>query len=255
VRARAAALQSAEGAQIAAWNSRDLDAVRAVYSDDIVHHDGQPLFVGIEAVLAMVREMYRQFPELGGRLGGVYIGREDGFGVWEWWGVFRFTEDSPGVEYDLLETRDGRISYWTLFYDPDLLNRSGSPRLNLKLLEDYTAAWSSADPETVVRLYAEDAVREDTVLQERQEGQAAIRTFAASFFGAFPGAVCELLEPFGESAPGIRLGGVYAFHVTDELDQPCAVRMLVLLEPSEGVIVNERVFYDAESLVSCSWAR
>ena len=105
-------------------------------------------------------------------------------------------------------------------------------------------------------LYARDAVREDTIFQERQEGREAITSFAESFFAWYPGAQWNLLLPFGDGRGDAPvMGGVYAIRVSGPGDQPCEVHVAVLLKTSDDQIVHEALYYRADSLISCGWAR
>jgi len=247
--------ESVAKGQVDAWNTHDLDVIRQLYTEDIVHHDGYPCFVGIDDVMYMAKSMMIMFPKFEGRLGGVYIGRQDGIGVWEGWNLFGYTKGHPSLEYDLLETVNGRISYWTLFYTQELMEKFSADVVNTRFLENFASTWSSGDPQAVASLYTQDATREDTLFKERQQGQATILAFAANFFALLPGARWELLQPFGETSPGKVQGGVYAIHVSDQSGKPCGVQTLLLLELSEEGILSERAYYDADSLVACNWAR
>ena len=105
-------------------------------------------------------------------------------------------------------------------------------------------------------LYTRDAVREDTIFGERAEGREAITSFAESFFAWYPGAQWNLLLPFGEGRGDAPMtGGVYAIRVSGPGDQPCEVHVAVLLNTSEDQIVHEALYYGADSLISCGWAR
>ena len=253
VRAIDAGLRKIANQQVEVWNSHDAYKIRQLYTQDIVHFDGVPRFVGNAEVYSMAIDMMNNFPDMGSKLSSVFIGREDGFDVWEMWNLFGFTQDQPGIEYDLLQTRDGLISYWTLFYGPELMKRGSAGLVNEKYLSDYAAAWSSGNAQMIAGIYAPDAALEDSLFRERRQGRSAIQDFAAKFYTAYPAAQWELLQPFGESYPGLRQGGIFAIHLSK--DKPCDIRTLILLEPSDGGIVSERVYYDAESLIACNWAR
>ncbi len=259
VKALAAEFKKTASQQAQAWDSRDLDAIRQLYTDDIVHYDGYPRFVGIDEVMSMVKSWMVMFPRFRGRLADIYVGRDDGVDVWQLWDMMAFTQEKPWLEYDQLKTRAGRIWYWRLWYSPDTLAQIGTDVVDRKLLESYGGAWSSGNPQAVAALYAPGAVREDSLFSERQQGQGAIQAFAARFFAWYPKVQVELLQPFGETDPGdSRLlrnqGGVYAIQVADAAEKPCDVRTLVLLQPSATGVVSETVYYNAESLIACNWA-
>ena len=65
------------GVQVQAWNSHDPQAIRKLYTDDIVHFDGFPRYAGIEAVMGMASMMFTTFPQYQSRLGELYIGRAE----------------------------------------------------------------------------------------------------------------------------------------------------------------------------------
>jgi hypothetical protein len=173
---------------------------------------------------------------------------------------YEFTQDDPLVEIDLLETRGDRISYWTLLYGLDTLEKVGwtGERLDeaRSLLSSYSSAWSSGDPRIVGDLYAHDAVREDTIFGQRAEGRRAISSFAESFFAWYPGAQWKLLLPFGDGRlQGPVVGGVFALKVSGPSGERCEVQAAVLLKTSDDQIVREALYYGGDSLISCGWAR
>jgi ketosteroid isomerase-like protein len=264
----AAAFETVASAVVEVWSSGDVEAVRELYTDDIVHHDQTfgAHIIGIDRVGYMASNFMNQFAGMQSRVAESFIGLGDGLAVWELWNIrlggHEFTQDDPLVEVDLYETRGDRISYWTLFYGLDTLEKvAGSAtteRLDeaRSLLSSYGSAWSSGDPRIVGDLYAPDAVRDDTIFGERAEGRRAIRSFAESFFAWYPGAQWNLLHPFGEGRGDAPMtGGVYAIRVSGPGDQPCEVHVAVLLNTSEDQIVQEALYYKPDSLISCGWAR
>jgi ketosteroid isomerase-like protein len=266
VQRAAAAFEAVASAVVEAWNSGDVDAVREFYTDDIVHHDTSfgAHIVGIDGLVRMASSFMAEYAGTQSRVADWLIGSEDGLVVWELWNItlrgYEFTQDGPLVEVDLLETRGDRISYWTLYYGLDSLEKvgwSGEPLDEARsLLSSYGSAWSSGDPRIVGDLYARDAVREDTIFGERTEGQGAISSFAESFFAWYPGAQWKLLLPFGDGqhhAPVV--GGVFAITVSGPSGERCEVHAAVLLKTSGDQIVHEALYYGADSLISCGWAR
>lgn len=195
----------------------------------------------------------------------VYIGLGDGLVVAEMWnlkfGNIQFTQDHPMMEVDWLQERSDQISSWTIFYNLDTLEELSVPtsqRLEQarSLLSAYQLAWSSVDAQAVTGLYATDALREDKIFMERQEGQKAITDFASSFFAWYPGVQWNLSLGFGEGlgvAP--MTGGLYLVKVQDLAGQPCEVKVAVLLQTSEGLIIHESMFYEPQALINCGWAR
>lgn len=241
-------------AHIEAWNTHNKDTIIGLYTDDIVHFDGKPLYIGTEAVSKMVAETSASFPNLQGQLDDAYIGREDGLDVWEIWNFSGFTKDKPGHEYDLLQIRDGKIAYWTVFFDEVFMDSFGS-HVDTDLQNNYIAAWSSGNPKKVGALYAPDAIREDSLFKEKIEGRKLIEGFATDFFAWYPKVTWKLIEPFEEDSPGNIDGGIFGIQVSDPSGKPCEVRVELLLEPSDKGIVKERIYYEVGTLITCGWAR
>ena len=105
-------------------------------------------------------------------------------------------------------------------------------------------------------LYAHDAVREDTIFGERAEGREAITSFAESFFAWYSGARWKLLLPFGDGWPHAPvMGGVFAITVSGPSGEQCEVHAAVRVKTSDDQIVHEALYYGADSLASCGWAR
>ena len=109
-------LSIAQG-QIDAWNSRDPENLRAIYTEDIVHFDGQPAYEGIDEVINMLNGVFKRFKTWQVELGETYISGDECFVTVINFDIFDLTKDNPGLEFDVLETRDGKISFWRLFYD------------------------------------------------------------------------------------------------------------------------------------------
>jgi ketosteroid isomerase-like protein len=268
VESTAAAFEAVTNAVVKAWSSGDAEAVREIYTDDIVHHDTSfgAHIVGIDDVADMASGFMTAFNGMKSRVADTYVGLEDSLDVWELWnirlGFHEFTQDDPLVEVDLLETRGDRVSYWTLFYGLDTLDKvaggATKERLDeaMSLLSSYESAWSSEKHQMVGDLYTRDAVREDTIFRERQEGRDAIISFAETFFAWYPGAQWSLLLPFGDGRGDAPVtGGVYAIKVSGPGDQPCEVHVAVLLKTIDDQIVHEALYYGADTLISCGWAR
>jgi hypothetical protein len=73
-----------------------------------------------------------------------------------------------------------------------------------------------------------------------------------------------LLAPFAEDLPVHHpdlyphpaQGGIYGITVKDAKAKPCEVRAAVILTPDEnGIILAEKIFYTANTLVDCGWAQ
>jgi ketosteroid isomerase-like protein len=255
--------EAAATAQIDAWNSHDADAIRAVYTEDVEHHDGQVELVGLDSVTRMAEGMFERNPDWDGRLAGLYIGGDDALGVWEAFGLRAggddYTEDRPLIEYDVLEVRDGQIASWTLYYHPETIpaftQLPGQPEAEAALLADYATTWSSDDPEAVAGLYATEGTRTDPVFGQLAEGQDDMEGYATEWFEWYPDVSVELVQPIAEAShEEPELGGIFSIR-PDGDDDSCEVLMAVLLETDEDQqIVAERVYYDADSLIACGWA-
>jgi hypothetical protein len=252
---------------VEAWNSRDLEAIRALHTDDIVHHDAtySNHLIGIEAVMEMTRDFTNEFPSIKRKITKRLMGLEDNLAVFDYWG-FRlndceFTQADLALIVFLLKTRGDRISTWTLFYGLETMEKIGFSSFDeaRSLLSSYGSAWSSGDPSIIGNLYAGNAVREATMLGELQEGSKTISCNAESFFARYPGAQWTLLQAFGEGhgwqgEPPI-IGGSFAIRVTDPTGQPCEALAAVLLQASGGQIIHEALYYEPDSLTRCGWMR
>lgn len=255
--------ETAAAAQVEAWNSHDVDAIRAVYSEDIEHHDGQLELAGLDSVTRMAEGMFERNPDWDGRLAGLYIGVNDALGVWEAYDIRAggddYTEDRPLIEYDVLKLRDGQITSWTLYYHPETMpaftQLPGQAEAEAALLADYATAWSSDDPEAVAGLYATEGTRSDPVFGTLSEGRDDIERYATEWFDWYAEVDIELVQPIAEaSREEPELGGVFSIR-PDGDNNSCEVLMAVLLETNEDrQVVAERVYYDADSLVACAWA-
>jgi hypothetical protein len=246
-------------AQIDAWISEDPEKLRSVYTEDIVHFDGAPLFVGIDEVLVMANRMFRAFPNWQMKAGQTYISKEECFGTWMFWDTGGLKEDDPGLEFDLLETRNGRISFWRLFYD----HHFDSERIDEDLLTTFAAAWSKGTPDQAAGLYSQEAVLEDTLFGVTVEGQSAVEKYARDLLKNHPGISWELIYSFAEddfanseSEILASKGGVFSIFTTDEQGDPCQVQAALILTPDlDGRIQHQKTFYEVDSLLDCGWVK
>jgi ketosteroid isomerase-like protein len=250
-------------AHLQSWANRDYDQMRQVYTEDIVHHDlnNAETFKGISSVISMAQLFLDIFPDYENRLVSTFVGQDDGFYIEDSWGWTPddniktiFSSDHPLKNYMWMTLRDGKISYWWLFYDEEVFLYGDWPS---KLMQDYADAWSSGDSEAVASLYTPEAIRQDTLYGENQQGYSAIKAFATHFFAWYHSVHLTLEGTFGEYPEVIKRGGIYKVSVSDPGGQPCDVKMLVLLEPDESQqkIAQEWVFYNADSLIACGWAQ
>jgi ketosteroid isomerase-like protein len=166
--------------------------------------------------------------------------------------------------------RDGKVASVTLLADLPTMNPGrlppgvgevdpAVPREIRELTGAYARAWSSGDRAAIDRLYAPGAVREDMVFGDRQEGRGEVTAFASSFRQWYPDARFTVTRPYGVGTPVTPGRPVVAAELeigTAAADgSPCTVKGVVFLETKKGLIASERVYYDAESLESCSWAK
>lgn len=249
------------------WNTRDAQAVKDLFTDDAEAYDRSfyDKAVGPDQITGLIATVSAFGPNWEARQKDRYIGLQNGLVVDELWnikfGSIQYTQDRPMIEVDWLQTLDDHITNWTILYGLDALEEQAIPtsqRLEQagSLLSSYPAAWSSGKTQAVAQLYSDEAVREDMVFMERQEGQKAIETFAKSFFGWYPGAQWNISLEFGEGRGDAPItGGLYSIKVTDKNGQPCEVKVAVLLKTAENLITQETLYYEAQSLISCGWAR
>jgi steroid delta-isomerase-like uncharacterized protein len=64
------------------------------------------------------------------------------------------------------------------------------------VLEDWAGAWSSQDADKVLALFTDDCVYEDVTMGMVNHGKTELRSFANTFFGAFPDLKIELHSRF-----------------------------------------------------------
>jgi len=245
--------------QVNAWNTRNADNLKKIYTDDIVHFDSEPAFVGIDEVVDMAKQVWDMFPNWQMRTGGTYISEDKCFGTWINWGIMGLTQESPGIEFDLLETQNNKISFWRLFYDQNF----GFSEIDDELLSQFEIIWSQGDVNKIKAFYSEDATLEDTLFGVSVDEQSKIANYAESIFAKNPGASWELLIPFAEGRAGYPYsekhpfasqGGVFAIHLADSDGKPCDIQTVVILTPNkEGQIQAQEAFYDAGSLIACGW--
>ncbi|HEX6306350.1 MAG TPA: nuclear transport factor 2 family protein [Anaerolineales bacterium] len=248
-------------ALIQAWNRRTPDLMSPYIRGDIIHQRyNDESALDDDSRLSLLNRSFLANPDYEARLSNTFIGRHDGFIVnesWNWQPVItgaNWTEDHPLTEYHWIGFDEGKISDWWLMYARELHAAIGRP-LDQTLLQDYAAAWSSGDAEVVANLYTPNGARRDALLEENQWGNAAVKEFAAKFFAWYPHVSLDLLQSFGELPAGTKIGAVYAIHVANRTGRPCDIRALILFEPDGQKIATEWVFYQAQSLLDCGWAR
>jgi ketosteroid isomerase-like protein len=244
--------------QIDAWISADYDRVRDVYTEDVVHFDGGPVFVSVDEVVEMARWMNLFLSDYTQDAGDTYISASDCLGTWLLWGAKGLTEEDPRREFDLIETRDGKISFWRLFYG----EKFDFAPINKDLLSQFAETLPTGRSRAMKEIYAEDAVLVDSLFGVEAQGLDEILGYTAGFKKAYSVKGWELLIPFSEvidsdAAPPDFIpshGGVYRITSTDDQGDICYVNAVVILTPNqEGKISQQLVYYQADSLIECGW--
>jgi hypothetical protein len=266
VQEREAQCEEMASAHAEFWTSHDMDTFDQVYTEDIVHDDGDTYIEGAEEVSSMADTVFMFFPRLQTRLRSLYIAGEDCLGVYEYFplelGGYAFTPEDPLIEIDMFRLRGDWISYWALFEnhetiekqysDTEVLQRLEQDRM---LLERFAQAWSSNKVGDVVDLYAEGATREDLTFAEMNSGRQEIRSAARTYFKLFPEVDWELQMPFLGYHSGLNVaGGIFAIQIGEQSSQACTIEAAVLLSQSDEEIVKESIYYDTDSLLECGWA-
>ncbi|MFN2148367.1 MAG: nuclear transport factor 2 family protein [Anaerolineales bacterium] len=249
------------------WTAHGIERFEGVYTQDIIHDDGGTLLEGAEDVSSMAGTVFMIFPQMQVQTKSLYVADTECLGVFAYFplklGGYEFTADDPLIEIDLLRTRDERIAYWGLFESHDtqekkFIDAEGFQQLeeDRSLLESYAEAWSTKDAQSVVDLYAGEAIREDLTFGERQSGREQIRIYGRAFFKRFPLINWDLRMPFSNDLSGVHVaGGTFTIQSEDKDAQTCTIEAAVLLWTSGEKIVKESVFYTANSLVACGWAQ
>src|ERR671935_1019398 len=109
------------------------------------------------------------------------------------------------------------------------------------ILDEYEAAWSSADPQRVAALCTDDCLYEDIPLRATNRGPDEVAAFAAVAMEAFPDFRLELLARVpGETwaAAEWRVTGTHAGDLPDmpRTDKPFAFRGMSIFELEGGKI-------------------
>jgi ketosteroid isomerase-like protein len=252
-----------------AHNARDIETIEALFPEDVLFVDvtfGDHL-VSIDKFMSMTRRMFKYFPDFQWKTLDYFVGSDKfvtiaGFWGGNWGGNKVYSEEDPFIHVFLFEPKEEMIASWRLFYGYDFLNDnrviSETATADMKsMLMSYGSAWSSMDSEVVADIYAEDALRHDSLYDEHQNGVSEIKAFAASFFTQYPEAQWTPLVMFGEKGFSDKpqaIGSSYAIEVTDPTGEACEVMAVVLLHVLDGKIVQEDLYYNADSLIQCAWA-
>ena len=170
------------------------------------------------------------------------------------------------MEYDLLDYQDGKISFWRAFYSQNFHQAfDGKDIVDDDFLLQFASSWSSGNAGKVARIFTKEAELEDSLHGISIVGKKAIKEYANSFFAKSSKAKWELVYPFAESEvkpsfkeqyPYASQGGVFSITVDDVEGNPCEIRAVVILTPDEdGKILTQKTFYEANTLLTCGWAK
>ncbi len=114
------------------------------------------------------------------------------------------------------------------------------------------------DSKAVAEMYAENAIRQDSIFKVTQQGSNAVKAFAEAFFTQYPDVQWTPIEMFGEKAYANKpqvIGSSYAIEIDDPSGEDCEVMALVLLQILDGKIEQEVLYYEVDSLIQCGWAK
>lgn len=244
--------QEMVGNQISAWDSHDEDQLREVYTEDIVHFDGGPAYVGIDAIVNMAKNMAVFLQGWQMDAGETYISADECLGTWRNWDLFDFELEDPGLEFDLIDFQDGRISFWRLFYE----ERFNFAPIDHELLTRIAEVLSEKNMPDLEEIYANDAVLEDSLLGVKAEGLDEIRAYFEALKKNYSLVNWDLLIPFSESEnplPDLQPanGGVY--QITTGRDSCLVTAVVILSANQEGMIAHQLTLYQADSLHECGW--
>lgn len=242
----------------AAWATKSVAAVMAVWSNDVRFTDvlGRWTDEPRATVEYMVRSSLQGWPNLGGGPPSFFVDISGGVMSADLWGIGDATEANPVHEVDQYGTGDGFITSLRTTYDvASLAHITGRPVADFTameaLVQGYADAWSSGEPSSVDALYAEAAWRSDTLRGESAEGRRAISDTAARSSSSHPGTVWRVDTVFGDSGVGgVMTGGIFTVRLAEP--DACDLGAAVVLETNEvGKIVTERVYWEVDSVVRC----
>ena len=251
-----------ETMQIVAWQSLDIEQVRSVYTDDVVHFDGYPAYVGVDSVVNMAERILTFFADWQMGVGESYISDEGCVGTWLNWGIAEGqTSENPGREFDYLEVKNGKISFWRLFYDASF----DAERIQQEFLDSYAEAWTSGDVNSIKDFYASNTTLEDSLMGVSISGKGNVGKYISSMMELGGDMEWEVLVPYGEESapfpydeeyPQPSTGGVFGIHVTDEAGKACMIEVFLMLTPDDdGKIIDHQMFYNEETLIECGWVK
>lgn len=239
-------------------------------TDDAVWNDWGVRFVGRDDIIPFLQIWAMASGSASFRDLATYGGRSGGASTEAVWDMSGWTRREPSRYIAEWQLRDGKVASVTLLADLTTMEPArlapgadevdpAVPREIRNLTSAYASAWSSGDAAAVGELYAPDAVREDIVFGDREEGRDEIAAFASRFRQWHPDARFTVTEPYGVGKPAVPdrpvVAAELAIAASDADGSPCTVKAAVFLETNDGLIASERVYYDADSLIACGWAK
>lgn len=268
LRAEAALLAETVTGHVAAWMKHDPEEIRSYWDAETVHEDtGFLVELTGPQLFTMPDGFFDGYPDFQWTVDQVFVADGVALAATSAWAIdlrdFSFSEAVPLREIDRIEVDpDGTLGRWTLFYDLDAYREWHALDSRLdeaeSLVRSYADAWGSGDPKQVIALYAPDARRVDSLFGVDLEGADAIEAHAERFSSWYPDAALTDRLIFSDTRLGFeepeRIGAVLTMHGAGADGSDCAVDMAVILSSSEGSIVHEEVFWDADSLLACGWA-
>lgn len=241
-----------------------------LYVDDAVWNDWGVRFVGRDAIVGFLQmwalaSATGEFRDL-----ATYAGRSGGVSTEAVWAMSGWTKANPSRWIAEWQLQDGRVASVVLLaglgtMQPDRLPPGVNeidpavPRQILERTDAYATAWSSGDAAAVGELYASDAVREDMVFDDREEGRDEIASSVSRFRTWYPDATFAVTASYGVGEPAVKGRPVVAAELAITVPRAdgtsCTVKAAVYLDTKAGMITSERVYYDPDSLIACGWAR
>ena len=124
-----------------------------------------------------------------------------------------------------------------------------------KILDDWTTARSSHDPERVIALFTDDCVYEDVTFGAVNRGKAELRAFADGTFAAVPDFKVGLVTRFVAGNRGAMEWTMSGAHKGDFPGLPAtgkrfsSIRGATIVELKEGKILRCSDYWDAATLM------
>jgi steroid delta-isomerase-like uncharacterized protein len=123
-----------------------------------------------------------------------------------------------------------------------------------RMLDDWATAWSSHDPERVLKLFTDDCIFEDVTFGVVTRGKEELRSFANGAFAAVPDLQFELKGRFATGEWAAVEWNMSGTHKGDFPGMPAtgkriSVRGSTIFEMEEGKIRRESDYWDAATFM------